>query len=187
MGNWKIVIEGTGCHHNKNYADDADRLAREIVQALLAGNHDVHSAQFSVLDGAGNEATGESLIPPVPECPCCHSAERVTVAPGGSRHRGQWFCPCNEPGPNPSGHFDTVPRPIADDKRWRLGIQKITDEMSASDRKSRSRSLAFTHLEDASMRLGKDLQELDVPNPYPSSRDPSSAKIEPSEPEACRV
>ncbi len=46
---------------------------------------------------------------PVPEqlpaCPCCHSNERVIVSPPESAERGPFFCPCNEPGVNASGHF----------------------------------------------------------------------------------
>lgn len=42
-----------------------------------------------------------------PTCPACHSKERVTVSPPESRHRGAYFCPCNEPG-GESVHFDTI-------------------------------------------------------------------------------
>jgi len=34
---------------------------------------------------------------PKPVCPCCNKNDRVIVSP--NPERGQWFCPCNEPGP----------------------------------------------------------------------------------------
>lgn len=46
---------------------------------------------------------------------------------------------------------------------------------------SRERSLAITKLQECVMWLGMDLKRLNEPNPYPSSKDPSTgAKIEPT-------
>lgn len=46
---------------------------------------------------------------------------------------------------------------------------------------SRERSLAITKLQEAVMWLGMDLKRLNEPNPYPSSKDPSTgSKIEPT-------
>ena len=46
---------------------------------------------------------------------------------------------------------------------------------------SRERSLAITKLQEAVMWLGMDLKRLGNPNPYPSSKDPSTGdKIEPT-------
>ena len=46
---------------------------------------------------------------------------------------------------------------------------------------SRERSLAITKLQECIMWLGMDLKRLNEPNPYPSSKDPSTgAKIEPT-------
>lgn len=46
---------------------------------------------------------------------------------------------------------------------------------------SRERSLAITKLQEAIMWLGMDLKRLNEPNPYPSSKDPSTgSKIEPT-------
>ena len=46
---------------------------------------------------------------------------------------------------------------------------------------SRERSLAITKLQEAVMWLGMDLKRLGTPNPYPSSKDPSTgSKIEPT-------
>lgn len=46
---------------------------------------------------------------------------------------------------------------------------------------SRERSLCITKLQEAVMWLGMDLKRLGGPNPYPSSKDPSTGtKIEPT-------
>jgi hypothetical protein len=46
---------------------------------------------------------------------------------------------------------------------------------------SRERSLSITKLQEAVMWLGMDLKRLNTPNPYPSSKDPSTGtKIEPT-------
>lgn len=46
---------------------------------------------------------------------------------------------------------------------------------------SRERSLAITKLQECIMWLGMDLKRLNEPNPYPSSKDPSTGdKIEPT-------
>lgn len=46
---------------------------------------------------------------------------------------------------------------------------------------SRERSIAITKLQEAIMWLGMDLKRLNEPNPYPSSKDPSTgSKIEPT-------
>jgi hypothetical protein len=77
--------------------------------------------------------------------------------------------------------------PVAETKAARLVIRGMVEDLSASQRKSRSRSLAVTKLEEASMWLGKDLQELNEPNPYPNSHDPGNPAIDPSAPEACKL
>ena len=187
MGNYRIVIEGTGCHHNKDNPGDADRRARQLTEQLIRDNHDITTARFSVLNGDGTESKGEHLLPEAPPCPCCKTDERVTISPSGSRNRGAWFCPCNEPGENSSGHFDIVPAPVAETKRARQLIKELTEELNCSARKSRSRSLAITKLEEASMWLGKDLQELNEPYPYPNSHNPNNPVIDPTAPEACAL
>jgi hypothetical protein len=45
---------------------------------------------------------------------------------------------------------------------------------------SRQRALAITKLEECIMWLGKDLQRLNEPDPYPESRNPENTKIEPT-------
>ncbi len=51
-------------------------------------------------------------------------------------------------------------------------IQKIK-ELPAS----RERSLAITKLQEGVMWLGMDLKRLNEPNPYPSSKDPSTGSV----------
>ena len=83
-------------------------------------------------------------------------------------------------------HNTPVPTAVAETKTWRKDISALVEIMSQSARKSRSRSLAVTKLEEAVMWLGKDLQEIDreqpgaAPNPYPHSKDPTSLVIEPT-------
>lgn len=46
---------------------------------------------------------------------------------------------------------------------------------------SRERSLAITKLQEGVMWLGMDLKRLNEPNPYPTSKDPSTgSRIEPT-------
>ena len=77
MGNWRMVIEGQGMHHNGTKAvmkdgsvildgvkselidsidhwapkqpHDADRMWREFVEALKAAGHVIHSIKFECL------------------------------------------------------------------------------------------------------------------------------------------
>lgn len=46
MGNWTIVIHGTGCHHNaKHY--DAEQLAAKFVAELKAQGHSIEGAALT--------------------------------------------------------------------------------------------------------------------------------------------
>jgi hypothetical protein len=47
MGDWAIVVHGTGAHHNKDYPIDADRMAQEFVDKLIAAGHQVQLATFT--------------------------------------------------------------------------------------------------------------------------------------------
>ncbi len=76
---------------------------------------------------------------------------------------------------------------VAETKSNRLAIKGLVESLNASGRKSRSRSLAITKLEEASMWLGKDLQELNEPHPYPNSYNPQSPVIDATAPEACAL
>ena len=69
---------------------------------------------------------------------------------------------------------------IIADKALRKVIDAIIQEVKDLPA-SRERSLAITKLQEAVMWLGMDLKRLGNPNPYPSSKDPSTGdKIEPT-------
>jgi len=62
------------------------------------------------------------------------------------------------------------------DKDMRRQIDDIL-QMVKSAPASRERSLAITKLQEAVMWLGMDLKRLGNPNPYPSSKDPSTGSV----------
>lgn len=69
---------------------------------------------------------------------------------------------------------------IVANKALRKTIDAIIQEVKDLPA-SRERSLAITKLQEAVMWLGMDLKRLGTPNPYPSSKDPSTgSKIEPT-------
>lgn len=69
---------------------------------------------------------------------------------------------------------------IVANKALRKTIDAIIQEVKDLPA-SRERSLAITKLQEAVMWLGMDLKRLGNPNPYPSSKDPSTgSKIEPT-------
>lgn len=69
---------------------------------------------------------------------------------------------------------------IIADKALRKTIDAIIQEVKNLPA-SRERNLAITKLQEAVMWLGMDLKRLGNPNPYPSSKDPSTgSKIEPT-------
>ena len=69
---------------------------------------------------------------------------------------------------------------IVADKALRKTIDAIIQEVKDLP-SSRERSLAITKLQEAVMWLGMDLKRLGTPNPYPSSKDPSTgSRIEPT-------
>lgn len=66
------------------------------------------------------------------------------------------------------------------DKDMRKQIDEILQMVKAAPA-SMERSLAITKLQEGIMWLGMDLKRLNEPNPYPSSKDPSTgSKIEPT-------
>lgn len=76
---------------------------------------------------------------------------------------------------------------ITEDKAIRRALTDLDELLSKSPVKSANRMLAYRHIEDASMRLGKDLQECSEPNPYPNSKDTSNTKVDPTAPEVTKV
>lgn len=92
---------------------------------------------------------------------------------------------------------------IKQNKDWRQRLDAILQEMKTATLMgkqlapgeplpegysggSRHRSLSITHTEDAIMRLGMDMKEVNeanpgsAPNPYPESYNPENAKVEPT-------
>lgn len=47
MGNWTIIIEGTGQHHNNGDPKDADVIAHEFTDALLRAGQSVEHSTFT--------------------------------------------------------------------------------------------------------------------------------------------
>ena len=47
MGNWTLLIEGTGCHHNGKEEIDADLLAPKLVQQLRDQGQTIEHATFT--------------------------------------------------------------------------------------------------------------------------------------------
>ena len=69
---------------------------------------------------------------------------------------------------------------IVNIKQLRKDIDDIIQRVCDFER-CRETSLSITKLEEAVMWLGMDLKRLNQPNPYPSSKDPSTgSKIEPT-------
>lgn len=55
MGQWTIVINGTGAHHNRAEYD-ADWIAREAVEKLRKAGHSISGATFTY--GARDDISG---------------------------------------------------------------------------------------------------------------------------------
>ena len=71
--------------------------------------------------------------------------------------------------------------PITENKGLRQELDQRIQVLKNASRQSRERSIAITKLQEAVMWLGMDLKALNEPNPYPSSKDPSTGdKIEPT-------
>lgn len=47
MGNWTIVVQGTGIHHNRLEERDANRMTADFVQRLKDAGHQVDHATFA--------------------------------------------------------------------------------------------------------------------------------------------
>lgn len=47
MGNYTIIIEGSGLHGNENNPDDADKLLLEFISDLKKKNHNIQHVSFT--------------------------------------------------------------------------------------------------------------------------------------------
>lgn len=77
----------------------------------------------------------------------------------------------------------TAPSEVVQVKSLRKGIDGVLQEVkeAADANPSREKALSITKLQEGIMWLGMDLKRLNEPNPYPSSKDPSTGdKIEPT-------
>lgn len=85
MGNWKIVIEGIGQHHNGDEKHDAEAIARDLVGCLKQEGRTVTAARIeygngnfdNLLDSAEPASGG---IVPAPE-PAPFVGERPSESP----------------------------------------------------------------------------------------------------------
>lgn len=70
----------------------------------------------------------------------------------------------------------TVEDEVIFDKQLRKAIDQLIQQIKMLP-SSRERSLAVTKLQEGVMWLGMDLKRLGTPNPYPSSKNPSTGAI----------
>lgn len=47
MGDWVIIIEGTGMHDNADYSQDADKMMARFVEELKVASQEIESATFT--------------------------------------------------------------------------------------------------------------------------------------------
>lgn len=47
MGDWNISIQGSGAHHNADFPEDAEKMAKRFVQELRGAGHSISSAMFT--------------------------------------------------------------------------------------------------------------------------------------------
>jgi hypothetical protein len=51
MGNWTFTLQGTGCHHNRDAAIDADLATKAFVKTLLDQGHPSNRPRSRVATG----------------------------------------------------------------------------------------------------------------------------------------
>lgn len=80
MGQWNITITGVGAHHNDDYPQDANRMARRFVEELRNAGHTVEHASFT--------HGGRDEYPDLRPCVCgpdeaCSRCEHPKELPAG--------------------------------------------------------------------------------------------------------
>jgi hypothetical protein len=108
------------------------------------------------------------------------STERLKLPQHQNYHKGKQTMPASTPLPTPSP--DEV---IISLKTFRQELDAKLQGMKELQRRNvpligRSLALSITHLEDSIMRLGMCLKDLNTPNPYPNSYNPTNTIIEPT-------
>lgn len=68
---------------------------------------------------------------------------------------------------------------IVENRRLRKDLDEVIQRVKSLPQ-SRERSLTITKLQEGVMWLGMDFKRLNEPNPYPNSKDPSNAVIDPT-------
>lgn len=63
MGNWTIIIQGMGCHHNNDAKIDANIVARGLAQELEAIGQKINRAEFYCGATTDNLVTGVTTAP----------------------------------------------------------------------------------------------------------------------------
>ncbi len=69
---------------------------------------------------------------------------------------------------------------IVETKQFRVDLDAVLQRIKDAGRKSRERSLCITKIQEGIMWLGMDLKDMNTPNPYPDSYNPSNTKIAPT-------
>lgn len=87
-----------------------NKALRRDISALMARVKQLPSSRENASAITKLQEAGmwlrEDVTAQMPPCPCCKINTLVTESPAESAYRGMFFCPCNEPGANPSGHFN---------------------------------------------------------------------------------
>ena len=91
-------------------------------------------------------------------------------------------------GKNTMNMTNKIEATIIETKLLRKGIDEQIQHLKIAEftRRSRERSLAITKLQEAVMWLGMDLKDISdsgvvkIENPYPNSKDPTNAIIDPT-------
>lgn len=68
---------------------------------------------------------------------------------------------------------------VCETKQWRKDLDTTLQSIKARGA-SRETSLAITKIQEGIMWLGMELKRLGEQNPYPTSYDPTTAKVEPT-------
>lgn len=83
------------------------------------------------------------------------------------------------PQPETLVHAEAFGHEVLRDKELRRDLDAQLQKLKSLP-PSRERALSITKLQEAIMWLGMDLKRLNETNPYPSSYDPSSPRVEPT-------
>lgn len=121
---------------------------------LLAGVFMLCVCTASANDGGGNPQG---------------SAPAATQSPGS---------PGPDRAPSPLDEASRTAR-IAENKRWRVELQKYVEDLKASNCRTPERTLALRALQTARHWLGEDLAIAGAPYPYPNGNDPTSKIVDP--------